>query len=236
MKKSGFTLAEVLITLSIIGVVSALTIPNLGASTSVSKNKATLQNTIATLNGALTQNQAQYGWNLSDVTQDCSSADDNAKSKYSKCALFNTQLIGETYLGPTQTSVATTAGQYGFKNTSADFMREAMGASASGAGSVVAYRLANGAVFGFGASGAFCPNESRKEGCVGFIDVNGNAGPNQPITCVSASLMTYLEAGAKVGASSCTIKENTNADIFPIYFHGNYVVPGTNAVIQYLSE
>ena len=49
MKKFGFTLAEVLITLSIVGIVSALTIPNFVANAQNKANAAKLSATITTL-------------------------------------------------------------------------------------------------------------------------------------------------------------------------------------------
>ncbi|MEI8389651.1 MAG: prepilin-type N-terminal cleavage/methylation domain-containing protein [bacterium] len=51
--KKGFTLAEVLVTLAIIGVVAALTIPTLIQSTNNDKYKVGLKKTIGTLNQAL---------------------------------------------------------------------------------------------------------------------------------------------------------------------------------------
>ena len=52
MKKCGFTLAEVLITLGIIGVVAAMTIPNLIANTNGAKFKSQFKKTLSTLNQA----------------------------------------------------------------------------------------------------------------------------------------------------------------------------------------
>ena len=51
--KKGFTLAEVLVTLAIIGVVAALTIPTLIQSTSNDKYKVGLKKTLGSLNQAL---------------------------------------------------------------------------------------------------------------------------------------------------------------------------------------
>ena len=51
--KKGFTLAEVLVTLAIIGVVAALTIPTLIQSTNNDKYKVGLKKTIGTLNQAV---------------------------------------------------------------------------------------------------------------------------------------------------------------------------------------
>ena len=59
-KKFGFTLAEVLITLGIIGVVAAMTIPTLIANTNSAKFRAQFKKTLSTLNQAGLMAQAQY--------------------------------------------------------------------------------------------------------------------------------------------------------------------------------
>ena len=58
MKKFGFTLAEVLITLSIVGIVSALTIPNFVTNAQNKANAAKLSTTITTLETAFSNMMA----------------------------------------------------------------------------------------------------------------------------------------------------------------------------------
>lgn len=61
MKKSGFTLAEVLITLGIVGVIAALTIPMLVSSSRNQANASKLSATISSVESALTSAIAQDG-------------------------------------------------------------------------------------------------------------------------------------------------------------------------------
>lgn len=62
MKKSlGFTLAEVLITLAIIGVVAAMTIPSVIVNTNQSEFKTGLRKAVSVLNSSLTMNIALEG-------------------------------------------------------------------------------------------------------------------------------------------------------------------------------
>lgn len=68
MKKKGFTLAEVLITLSIIGVVAALTIPAITASTNEARARASVKKVVSVLNQALTLSIAQEGLSANSVT------------------------------------------------------------------------------------------------------------------------------------------------------------------------
>ncbi len=65
-KKSGFTLAEVLVTLMIIGVIAAMTIPSLMQSTAQQEYKAALKKGISMLNQAITMNYALDGVDASD--------------------------------------------------------------------------------------------------------------------------------------------------------------------------
>ena len=60
-KKSGFTLAEALVTLMIIGVVAAMTIPSLMQNTAQQEFKAAYKKAISTLNQAVTLNYALDG-------------------------------------------------------------------------------------------------------------------------------------------------------------------------------
>lgn len=67
-KKSGFTLAEVLVTLMIIGVIAAMTIPSLMQSTAQQEYKAAFKKAVSMLNQAVTLNYALDGKDGSDYT------------------------------------------------------------------------------------------------------------------------------------------------------------------------
>jgi len=66
--KQGFTLAEVLVTLAIIGVVAALTIPTLIQSANAQKYSAALKKAISTLNSALQMEIANDSVDASSIT------------------------------------------------------------------------------------------------------------------------------------------------------------------------
>jgi len=65
-KKKGFTLAEVLVTLLVIGVVAALTIPQLIQSTAKNEYKAGFKKALGALNQALALNIAQNAQEAND--------------------------------------------------------------------------------------------------------------------------------------------------------------------------
>ena len=67
-KKSGFTLAEVLVTLMIIGVIAAMTIPSLMQSTAQQEYKAAFKKAVSMINQAVTLNYALDGRDATDYT------------------------------------------------------------------------------------------------------------------------------------------------------------------------
>ena len=96
MKKSGFTLAEVLITLGIIGVVAAMTIPNLIANTNGAKFRSQFKKSISTLNQAGLMSQAQYDFDYAGTSTACGTdpAADHPESTMTMCAILNGTLTG----------------------------------------------------------------------------------------------------------------------------------------------
>ena len=66
--KSAFTLAEVLVTLMIIGVIAAMTIPSLMQSTAQQEYKAAYKKAVSMINQAVTLNYALDGRDATDYT------------------------------------------------------------------------------------------------------------------------------------------------------------------------
>lgn len=70
MKKLGFTLAEVLITLVIIGVIAAMTVPTLMNNTNAQEFRSALKKAISGANQALTLHYALEGLGAQDYTSE----------------------------------------------------------------------------------------------------------------------------------------------------------------------
>ncbi len=68
MKKSGFTLAEVLVTLVIIGVIAAMTVPSLMNNTGANEYRSAFKKAISGLNQALTLHYALEGVTAQDYS------------------------------------------------------------------------------------------------------------------------------------------------------------------------
>ena len=69
-KRYGFTLAEVLITLGIIGVVAAMTMPTLMNSTQGAQYKAAYKKALSALSQAVVLNVALDDYNFADLDAD----------------------------------------------------------------------------------------------------------------------------------------------------------------------
>ena len=66
----------------------------------------------------------------------------------------------------------------------------------------------------------------QKGTCKGFIDVNGDKGPNKIIDCTtSGSVMAIWDSSY----ATCNVNSNDTADIFPIVFYDSTVELATNA-------
>ena len=109
MKKNGFTLAEVLITLSIIGVIATLTLPTLMTNINESQNKTGFKKVINTLSEAGQMNKVVAGFDYSEInSSDVSETD--AEVTNSLFALIHTNVSVNTTLGNSHiTDTANTA-------------------------------------------------------------------------------------------------------------------------------
>ena len=82
IRKFGFTLAEVLITLGIIGVVAALTIPTLMQKTNDAELKAGYKKMISVLNQGISMNYALDGVDFSAITGAAGASNDNVGTSW----------------------------------------------------------------------------------------------------------------------------------------------------------
>lgn len=83
MKKLGFTLAEVLITLVIIGVIAAMTVPTLMNNTNAQEFRSALKKAISATNQALTLHYALEGLSAQDYSTASTLVEDVFKTRMS---------------------------------------------------------------------------------------------------------------------------------------------------------
>jgi prepilin-type N-terminal cleavage/methylation domain-containing protein len=231
-KRFGFTLAEVLITLGIIGVVAAMTIPTLIANTNGAKYRSQFKKTISTLNQAGLMAQAQYDFDYAGTTAACTAgASDHPENIFTFCSLLNGTLTGQTYYDSLADVKRNNNGtQVAYSIVAAP----TLGTSTEG---YHAYGLSDGSLVAFksGAVGCTLDIGSRinaawitaNPNCVGFIDVNGATLPNKEVTCGTGSTTTATTAAE----TPCSVKNDAThmTDIFPIVFHDATVEPASDA-------
>lgn len=233
LARSAFTLAEVLITLGIIGVVAAMTIPTLIANTNGAKYRSQFKKTLSTLSQAARMSQAQYGYDYAGITQTCgtNAATEHPDSTQSICAIINGTLTGTTYFDKASEIPAKGGGKY---TINANTMSVWGGISLS---SMHAYVLADGSIFMFSSTlGQYpctlpvgVPLKNVYSGnvgmnhCAGFIDVNGTSLPNKEVSCSSGD--------NNVEKNTCVVKNDAKhmSDIYPVRIHDGIVEPGSAA-------
>lgn len=86
MKKDGFTLAEVLITLTIIGVIATMTLPALLTNTQEQQAKTALKKSISTLTDIAQMNQAIDGYDYAGLVTGWGNTDPETKTLYAMIA------------------------------------------------------------------------------------------------------------------------------------------------------
>ena len=159
MKKLGFTLAEVLITLVIIGVIAAMTVPTLMNNTQGTENKTAFKKAISSLNQALTLEYALEGNTAASVN-----IIDIMKKRTN---VINTK--GEWYTGTTKDAatdgILVTADGMIYK-----FIEEGHQDGCSGEPPVDGSNIDTFDIY----SSSHC--------AFGYVDVNGVKGPNKMVT------------------------------------------------------
>jgi len=157
MKKNGFTLAEVLITLAIIGVVATLTLPSLMTNTGEQQAMTAYKKVMNTLNEAGQMNAALEGFDYSGVT---TTSAGNKTDKISSGAQTLTALFNERLQVSEAASVPFASTSDHCKDAPVLVLRDGM---------------------------ALCLGDAKYDTTGGFwttwVDTNGAKGPNKEATC-----------------------------------------------------
>ena len=211
-KHLGFTLAEVLITLGIIGVVAAMTMPTLMNSTNGAQYKTAYKKALSVLSQAVVLNVALDDYDLSQTTSTVAGTDSTGSEPASLYNLFYNRMNvvkteGNTYKallkGGTDNKTMKTATEDTFGVTD----------------NYTLY-FNDGITFTFPKTLMGC-TEGNKAGvnavdCRGVIDVNGEKNPNKEVTCDNDST-----------AGKCTVSNPT--DIYPVIMYDQTILPSTEA-------
>ena len=158
MKKKGFSLAEVLITLTIIGVIAALSIPQFTADVHNQSNAAKLAPVVADFENV-------FGMML--LREDVENIFETNFGGANNLNAFTTGLENYTKIARTGTALAT----FGYDSGISDIN----GGSATDPPLQYAVATTGGAVLTFGSRTGNAPNQYK----IVHIDVNGSTAPNR---------------------------------------------------------
>lgn len=212
MKKNGFTLAEVLITLAIIGVVATLTLPALMTNTAEQQAKTAFKKGINTLTEAAQMNQAIDGFDYASFS--------SSETKEETQSLYG--------LLDSRTSV-----DYQKSGSAGDTKKPDAGSIDQSSDNYVVF-------FRDGSALSYNPAETlRTDGNVtklmddGLVygikavyDTNGAKGPNLLSNCEKKADWQAGNGEAKeTSTATCTKKNRVIKDQFGIRLRGGYAVP-----------
>ncbi len=196
-KRFGFTLAEVLITLAIIGVVAAMTMPTLINNTNGAQFKTAYKKALSVLSQAVVMNIALDDYDLAGTSTNT----DKNENTISLYRMFSERTNGALIEGDELSNY--------------EVLISNDGSAPSGTATEVpatnyTFRFQDGIVFSFKNDAAGCTEANP---CFGWIDANGTKGPNKTVSCT-------------VSEGECTDKVTIN-DIFPIKFYDQTVAPAS---------
>ena len=211
-KRFGFTLAEVLITLGIIGVVAAMTMPTLMNSTQGAQYKAAYKKALSAISQAVTLNVALDEWNFADLDASTYKLEDMLKSR----------------MNVVRTESGTFTGVKGDYEVTGD--PNGLGASTTtniGTADNTTLFFNDGIMFTYKTADAKkCTSDATVgtvKRCTGFIDVNGIKAPNKFVKCDGAG----SKRADTTGNEKCEIKNPT--DVYPVVFYDQTILPNSPA-------
>ena len=222
MKREGFTLAEVLITLGIIGVVAAMTIPTLISNTNGAQFKTGFKKALSTLNQMSLMNLAIEDYDLSSLVAGTLEEQKKGSSAPQKTLAYILGNRTNAYYIENYAFPAAGIELKGYYEASDGTVTEVSATAKSD--TWVVYQFQDNTAFGYPIAAAAC-DEKGKANCMGFIDANGGttANPNSVQTCSTGS-----------EGNDCVVTSNDVKDIFPVFFYGQTIEPASDAVRQVL--
>ncbi len=230
--RKGFTLAEMLIALGIIGVIAAITLPALFTNIKSTRYKTNFKKTVSTLSQAASMSMQNYGVDYGIARYACVCGTDKQclQLKPDKnpgfCAIFNATLKG---IG-THGKIGNSRPRYNIKRSYT--ITDNYGTDLSlilSDGTLVLYSVAmktgsDACTLTTGEKLTQNWIDSHPQ-CKGLIDANGVGLPNQEVKCSDTETTTDVE-------HPCVVKKGSDmSDIYPIVFHDSVVEPASNAAM-----
>ena len=254
-RRFAFTLAEVLITLGIIGVVAAMTIPTLISNTNGAQFKSAYKKALSSLNQAVLMNVAMEDTDFSTLKADTATGNTQVENgtlgKMLETRLQSATDITDTYFdalgvaidddtdavtgSPTLKYVAERECRADELATGTAQTNPCFGKT-EGFEATITRDVADASadtwrVYALADGTVFgyikdaANCSTLNENCIGFIDVNSDTNPNTPIACDGAT------ANVVTGTAQapCEVSNANVKDIYPVFFYGQTVEPASEA-------
>ena len=220
IKKSAFTLAEILITLTIIGIIAVAVLPRTFGNMNAQAARNKFRTTYA---------QIQTAFKMANEVDGVSFLEKKLPNDVR--AFFKTYLKAKE---PTQSHILATGGiTFQLPNGAQIILPK----ETIGPGKII--QKGNGCI----------STTTLSEKCVAYIDINGTKGPNSVLgtvvtsgtndtpedetdSCISG---TYA-INKKIAKYNCVLRKDVYYDIFPVVLEDNNIVPYSNAVKAALSQ
>ena len=237
-KNKGFTLAEVLITMVIIGIIAAITVPALLLTTQKKENVVRYKKALSTINQAISRNFALHSFDMSSITSNCiNEATDNPSNISSVCSIFNTTLLRINSYD--YSKLKTEKGNLYYKDlynkgTTSDTLIKEQGIQ------LYYYEMITGGIFAFHSphkgnntipacslrgrtlQEAMKDKEFQKY-CIAWVDINGVKAPNKEVRC-SDGKAHYGDS-----VTDCEVNLADITDVFPIALFDSTALPASTA-------
>ena len=207
-KRFGFTLAEVLITLGIIGVVAAMTMPTLMNATNGAQYKTAYKKALSVISQAVVLNLALDDYDLGTTTSTGTGSND--------FSMFN---LIKNRTNVVRTETGSIAGYAPILGSNVDSQT---GGNTGALASNYTLFFNDGIMFTFPQAALNCTEATAGEGganhdiCRGFVDVNGTKAPNRQTVC-----------SGNTAGNDCVV--DSPADIYPVVFYDQGIYPATDA-------
>lgn len=202
----GFTLAEVLITLGIIGVVAAMTMPTLMNQTNGLQYKTAFKKSLSAISQAVTLNVALDDVSFADATEESGTSATADKKNVADILRTRMKVVKSSdsagYTFPENFGIV--------QNDCGDDC----GPDDAVTVLVDTYLFFNdGSMLAIQSTDTQCTKDSP---CFGVIDVNGKKGPNKRISCDSGTSF-----------DTCVVSNPT--DIYPVIYYDKTILPAEPA-------
>ncbi len=215
-RHAGFTLAEVLITLGIIGVVAAMTIPTLMANTGRAEFKTAFKKVVSAVNQAVTLSVAIDYLDFGDTNKGGLDKTDSILSILNK----------KMQIAKTESSAVDDVTRM-FKATG---------------GSNYTIFFADGMVLSYPKGAEKCTNYltgDAVDNCKGVVDVNGTKAPNKLSNCnwdAAAGTTSTASNDHEIDGTFCKESNAYISDQYSVRFKGQQLVPNGYAARYVLYE